>query len=330
MTLGRKKGLQPRAYERPADSFSFKLGRRLRTLSIRLFQPRWCVHALDCHFACRLRSAAEIAAAYGIDQADVHETVARPREVVCMESNIVGFEAEGRRAKALLRPVVTDLTSVEIFITARRDTIYAHSNFKKADCHHPTKLATNQSWPIEVIAANLVATESDLEDPYFLGHFWRTMVDDFAFFVDESVLASPRYKFLDFDDIEHVTVLLSDGSRISLAEWTRRRTVANAEKAGASVPRNPWIPGLFYLFVLVAVLLTLRFITGPLVPVVLPLLIVGGLLAVAIVGAFTLRNQELLKEKTFLELMIVSLSYLPVVGSLLSRKKAKAAVRRAT
>ncbi len=27
VTLGRKKGLQPRAYERPADSFSFKLGR---------------------------------------------------------------------------------------------------------------------------------------------------------------------------------------------------------------------------------------------------------------------------------------------------------------
>ncbi len=29
VTLGRKKGLQPRAYERPADSFSFKLGGRL-------------------------------------------------------------------------------------------------------------------------------------------------------------------------------------------------------------------------------------------------------------------------------------------------------------
>ncbi len=27
VTLGRKKGLQPRANERPADSFSFKLGR---------------------------------------------------------------------------------------------------------------------------------------------------------------------------------------------------------------------------------------------------------------------------------------------------------------
>ncbi len=31
VTLGRKKGLQPRANERPADSFSFKLGRRSST-----------------------------------------------------------------------------------------------------------------------------------------------------------------------------------------------------------------------------------------------------------------------------------------------------------
>ncbi len=43
VTLGRKKGLQPRANEPPADSFSFKLGRAAKR------RPLSSGHALSAH-----------------------------------------------------------------------------------------------------------------------------------------------------------------------------------------------------------------------------------------------------------------------------------------
>jgi hypothetical protein len=265
------------------------------------------------------RRSSSVGTELGLDQTDVHESAIRPREVVCMEYGIDGFREEHQRATNLLSSETSSLSEVEIYITARRDIVYAHSNFLKQGCLYPTKLITNQQRPLEIIAANLVATEQDVDEPYFMSRFWRSMVDEFTFLVEANVVASPKYSFLDFSEIQHAYVIDTDDVCMSYVEWNQQRSAADSK--GPSMPRNPWIPGLFYLFVLLAVLITLRYITGPLGPWILPVLIVGGLLAVSVIGAFTLRNQELLKEKNFLELMFVALRYLPVVGTLLNRGK---------
>lgn len=74
---------------------------------------------------------------------------------------------------------------------------------------------------------------------------------------------------------------------------------------------NPWISGSFYLFLFVIIISTLV-VSAKLLPLyILPVIIVGSMLIFSIIGAFQLRNDELLKEKNFLELMALSFKYIP-------------------
>jgi len=234
-----------------------------------------------------------------------------------MERYIHSFEREGDRAKQFIGENTSELSAVRIFMTSRRDMIYAHSNFVKPECRWPTKIATNQQHPIEVLAVNLVATEDSAGEFQFMNKFWRALVDHFQFFVDDCVVQDARLRFLDFSGIAHVSIILSGDNLVDYHERSRElRPAAQATLPNAQRPSSPWIPGMFYLFVLIAVMLTVRFVTGPLGPWLLPVLIVGALLAVAVIGAFTLRNQQLLKEKNFIQLMVVSLQYLPLIRNL--------------
>lgn len=78
--------------------------------------------------------------------------------------------------------------------------------------------------------------------------------------------------------------------------------------------KNPWISGSFYLFAAVALTTLLAVISTKVPWYVLPLVIIGGLLIVVIVGAFTLRAEEGLSEAGFLRLMKEALKRLPLLG----------------
>ncbi len=49
--------------------------------------------------------------------------------------------------------------------------------------------------------------------------------------------------------------------------------------------------------------------------IVLPLVIIGGLVAIGVIGALQLRNDSKLGEKNFLELMELSYRQLPFIGA---------------
>jgi hypothetical protein len=81
--------------------------------------------------------------------------------------------------------------------------------------------------------------------------------------------------------------------------------------------RSPWASGSFYL-VAVVVMFALLGVIGSLLPIwVLPLIIVGGLLAVSIIGALQLRQDERLSDESFLKLMALALERLPLVRKLM-------------
>ena len=84
---------------------------------------------------------------------------------------------------------------------------------------------------------------------------------------------------------------------------------------------NPWISGLFYLFAVVVIMAVLATMAKMLSAWILPLLILGGLLLVTIIGAFQLRNDSKIDEKNFLVLMKLVFQKMPLLGKLFSKKK---------
>jgi hypothetical protein len=94
-------------------------------------------------------------------------------------------------------------------------------------------------------------------------------------------------------------------------------------KRPAAPPRSPWSSGSFYLVVLlVAVLLVCA--AARMVPLwIVPVLLIAALLALTIVGAFQLRQDDRLSEKGFLTLMALAFRQLP----LLARAKGKGGPR---
>jgi len=85
--------------------------------------------------------------------------------------------------------------------------------------------------------------------------------------------------------------------------------------------RNPWVSGSFYLAAMVIVV-TLFLVAAKTVHfVVLPIVIIGALLIVSIIGAFQLRQDESLSEKNFLTLMFLTFKQFPFICKKDSTKK---------
>jgi internalin A len=103
--------------------------------------------------------------------------------------------------------------------------------------------------------------------------------------------------------------------------------VATAAKSDSS----PWLSGSFYLVALVAIVVLFAVISNYVAWYVLPIVIIGGLLAVGIVGALQLRQDERLSQANFLTLMIESFKRLPLLrggGDLSQAKKLPQARKR--
>jgi hypothetical protein len=75
--------------------------------------------------------------------------------------------------------------------------------------------------------------------------------------------------------------------------------------------KNPWLSGSFYLIVFIVVIVALSVVARILPISVLPVVIIGGLIALAVIGGLQLRQDDKLSEENFLKLMILSFKYLP-------------------
>lgn len=87
----------------------------------------------------------------------------------------------------------------------------------------------------------------------------------------------------------------------------------NKKNENMKTKNNPWQSGTFYLFafILIFASLIIAFIFLP--TVAYPIVIIAALIAFSIVNAFQLRNDELLSEKSFLYLMIISFKRMPLL-----------------
>ena len=76
---------------------------------------------------------------------------------------------------------------------------------------------------------------------------------------------------------------------------------------------NPWISGSFYLFVAAVAITGLAVVSNTVHWTLLPIIIIGGILLVGIIGAFQLRNDDKLKEEGFLKLIGETYKRLPLL-----------------
>lgn len=76
---------------------------------------------------------------------------------------------------------------------------------------------------------------------------------------------------------------------------------------------NPWISGSFYLTVVIVILVALATISNFVQWYVFPIVLIGSILIVGIIGALQLQNDEKLKEENFLTLMVETYKRLPLL-----------------
>ena len=90
---------------------------------------------------------------------------------------------------------------------------------------------------------------------------------------------------------------------LALIEKTNRQQIMR--------PPSPWASGSFYLVVFVIVIAALS-VVGRILPIIaLPIVFIAGIIALSVIGAFQMRQDSKLSEKSFLELMALSFKYLP-------------------
>ena len=77
--------------------------------------------------------------------------------------------------------------------------------------------------------------------------------------------------------------------------------------------QSPWISGSFYIFAIVILMTVIAVISANVPWYALAIVIIGGLIAIAIIGALQLRHDEALSEDNFIELMEKSLKRLPLL-----------------
>ncbi|MEA5452275.1 COR domain-containing protein, partial [Leptolyngbya sp. CCNP1308] len=150
---------------------------------------------------------------------------------------------------------------------------------------------------------------------------YKNLLDMEAINVEEFVPSGLREKVSVRDLLQGVETPLDREKRLETRRDLDRRFEPppvpqgdpSSAPAPAPRPRTPWGSGLFYLFVLAVVTglfaVVSHFVAGYLLPVV----IIGALLAIGIVGAFQLMQDERFSEANFVTLIIEAYKRLPLL-----------------
>lgn len=88
---------------------------------------------------------------------------------------------------------------------------------------------------------------------------------------------------------------------------------------------NPWKAGSFYIFIFVIIISTFTIVTQYVDLYAVPLIIMGGLLTIPIIGIFQSLNDRTLSEKGFLKVIIESYKHVTLIkrGNNAKTKKGK-------
>ena len=98
-----------------------------------------------------------------------------------------------------------------------------------------------------------------------------------------------------------------------LKNYFENRTMNENQSPNQRHKNNPWISGLFFIFLFLVVVITLAAVSNNVSWYALPIVIIGGLLAIPIVGVLLALNDGTLSEKGFLNVINESYKRLPLL-----------------
>lgn len=110
----------------------------------------------------------------------------------------------------------------------------------------------------------------------------------------------------------NVDIRVEGANADEVSRVTRELVEDASTREQAQSVKSPWVTGTFYLVAL-AMVVGLLLIAGSVLPVwTLPVIIVGAVLLMAVVGALQLRHDDRLGDESFVKLMGEALRRLPL------------------
>ncbi|MEL7351125.1 MAG: COR domain-containing protein [Cyanobacteria bacterium P01_A01_bin.116] len=149
---------------------------------------------------------------------------------------------------------------------------------------------------------------------------YKNLLDMESMGVSEFVPSGLKEKTRVRDLLEGIETFQSRESRIEARKELDRQfssppPVPESDSHPQTARRTPWGSGLFYLFVFFSVT-ALLIVVSHYVPVyMVPVIIIGALLAIGVIGAFQLMQDERFSEENFLVLIVEAYKRLPLLGS---------------
>lgn len=78
---------------------------------------------------------------------------------------------------------------------------------------------------------------------------------------------------------------------------------------------NPWISGTFYLFLALMVIAALGVLSQSVHWMLFPMIIIGGILLIGLIGILQLKNDDKIMDKSFVSLIKETYKRLPLIGN---------------
>jgi hypothetical protein len=101
---------------------------------------------------------------------------------------------------------------------------------------------------------------------------------------------------------------------VVIQQPTKGDAVMKASRERQTPPRSAWANGSFYLFVFVVVIVGVGVLANTVPFYTLAAVLIAGILFVPIIGALQLKQDDRLSEKSFIELMKITIGQLPLIG----------------
>lgn len=144
-----------------------------------------------------------------------------------------------------------------------------------------------------------VASEINRE----IGKIWHQQYDrnDYGnsdFIIVESIYADTRNMAVNLLDISNIAIRLKDF----------------IGKQGTQMKKNnPWISGSFYLFVCIVVITGIAVLSKLVHWSLLPIILIGGILLIVLIGVLQLRNDDRISDKSFVSLIRETFNRMPLL-----------------
>jgi len=157
---------------------------------------------------------------------------------------------------------------------------------------------------------NKVATVSQ-EINERIGRIWHQEYDNKDYGDDNFILVENIYA-----DTRDMAVNLLD-----IANLSERLTDFIGRKGNRMKTNNPWISGSFYLVLAITIISGLGVLSNVVNWYLLPIILIGGILIIVIVGILQLRNDDRLSDRSFVTLIKETFKRIPLLNQIRQNQK---------